>query len=168
MFPSPSYRFFILLAPLPLDTVNIWLYLYLPSSIRFFLDTMESRCYASYSNNVCSQTLFRPLTISQCCCGKDNTAENRRAWGNPCMACPVPQTGEILLVVEQTSKLSNWFNSLRTKYLSAILHPPTQFYILFSVENYRKVCVHGSGKDSGGKGRLLDHSEGTCSKLGWF
>ena len=57
---------------------------------------------------------------------------------------------------------------VKTKYLSAILHPLTQFYILFSVENYRKVCVHGSGKDSGGKGRLLDHPEEACSKLDWF
>ncbi|XP_046861328.1 fibrillin-2-like isoform X2 [Xenia sp. Carnegie-2017] len=58
------------------------------------LDTMVSMCYAKYDNNVCSQALFRSLTISQCCCGKDNTGESRRAWGSPCMACPVPDTDE--------------------------------------------------------------------------
>lgn len=37
--------------------------------------------------------------------------------------------------------------------ISAVkLHRLTRFSILLPVEDYRKVCVHGSGKDSGAKG----------------
>ena len=71
---------------------------------------MESQCYASYSNNVCSQTLFRSLTISQCCCGNDNTPGKRRAWGSPCMPCPLPNTSKHARDVSQPADRLNEMN----------------------------------------------------------
>ena len=40
--------------------------------------------------------------------------------------------------------------------MNAVLPRLIWFHIILPTEDYRKVCVHGPGKDSGGKGALLD------------
>lgn len=56
------------------------------------VDTTLGRCYAKVQNNRCSEPLKRFLTISQCCCGMEDSGQ--RGWDDPCKPCPTEDSEE--------------------------------------------------------------------------